>query len=105
MEEGVGGRGCMKDGGVLGGSILGITLVHASVNVASAEGAASRSVEKGLPLAAKKGRRATSLDARHNILGRGWCDHSVIAESEIATEKRGRSVSFFTLFCFGTLYL
>lgn len=45
--EGAGGRDCMKESGVLGGSMLGITLLHALRKASSAAGAAAISVEKG----------------------------------------------------------
>ena len=71
IEDGVGGRGCMNERGVLGGSMLGITFFHASTNVASAAWAAGRSVEKDRALAVKMG-RAKRPDARRNILGGVW---------------------------------
>ena len=50
IEEGVGGRGFMKESGVFGGSMLGETFFHASTKAVSSAGdAAGRSVENGLP--------------------------------------------------------
>ncbi|PPS09899.1 hypothetical protein GOBAR_AA10741 [Gossypium barbadense] len=79
----------MKERGVLGGSMLGITLVHASVNVASAEGAAGRSVEKGRALAAKMGRQANSIDARRNILGGGLVVIARLSQGRRQGVRRG----------------
>ena len=62
IEAGVGGRGCMKARGVLGGSMFGITLLQASTKDESAVGAAGRSVEKGRARAERMG-RARSLVA------------------------------------------
>lgn len=88
----------MKERGVLGGSILGITLVHASVNVASAEGAAGRSVEKGRALAAKMGRRANSIDARRNILGGGSVVIARLSQGRRQGVRRGAVQSLSSLF-------
>ncbi len=46
--EGVGGRGVMKERGVLGGSRFGTTLFHASAKALSAGDASETSVENGL---------------------------------------------------------
>lgn len=46
IEEGVGGRGFMKEDGVFGGSMFGVTFFHDSMKVSSADGVA-RSVENG----------------------------------------------------------
>lgn len=43
MEEGVGGRGFMKESGVFGGSMFGVTFFQASTNAESTVGAAGRS--------------------------------------------------------------
>ena len=43
MEEGVGGLGFMKESGVFGGSMFGVTFFQASTNAESTVGAAGRS--------------------------------------------------------------
>lgn len=68
MEEGVAGRGAMKERGVLGGSILGMTFFQAETKASWLEPAAGRSVEKDLVLAERKG-RAKRVDARRNMVG------------------------------------
>lgn len=51
IEEGVGGRGFMKERGVLGGSMFGETFLHPSTNAASSVGDAAKSeVENGRKL-------------------------------------------------------
>lgn len=67
MEEGVGGRGFMKESGVLGGSMLGSTFFHASTKLESTVGEAGRSVEKERVLAARKD-RPSRLVARRNMM-------------------------------------
>ena len=46
IEEGVAGRGVMKEDGVLGGSKLGTTFFHDSMKLESCAGVAGTSVEK-----------------------------------------------------------
>lgn len=45
MVEGVGGLGVIKDEGVFGGSMFGITFFHDSMKVASVDGVVGTSVE------------------------------------------------------------
>ena len=46
IEEGIAGRGVMKEDGVLGGSKLGTTFFHDSMKLESCAGVAGTSVEK-----------------------------------------------------------
>jgi hypothetical protein len=58
MEAGVGGRGCISERGVFGGSMLGATLFHASTNeessAASAGTSAVESARRGRPAKAAR---------------------------------------------------
>jgi hypothetical protein len=58
MEAGVGGRGCISERGVFGGSMLGATLFHDSTNVessaASAGTSAVESARRGRPAKAAR---------------------------------------------------
>ncbi|KAK3025085.1 hypothetical protein RJ639_044964 [Escallonia herrerae] len=92
MEEGVGGRGFMKESGVLGGSMFGATFFHASTKAWSAAGADSRSVEKGRAL----GRAAADRERRRAVAWRNMVGLGLIARSRRAGEigvemRRGRS--------------
>ncbi|KAK2969258.1 hypothetical protein RJ640_028784 [Escallonia rubra] len=77
MEEGVGGRGFMKESGVLGGSMFGATFFHASTKAWSAAGADSRSVEKGRAL----GRAAADRERRRAVAWRNMVGLDLIARS------------------------
>lgn len=74
MDEGVAGRGFMKERGVLGGSMFGITFFQASTKVESSVGAAGRSVEYGLALDPEEDikRRARRPVARRNMAWEEW---------------------------------
>jgi hypothetical protein len=71
MVDGVGGRGFMKARGVLGGSMLGITLFQLSTKDASTAGAAETSVEKGRARAERKGRERTLVAWRNMVAPAG----------------------------------
>lgn len=92
MEEGVAGRGAMKERGVLGGSILGITFFQAETKASSVEAAAGRSVEKDLVLAERK-ERANRLEARRNMAEREG-GRSALARSERDEEGEGEVEGF-----------
>lgn len=67
MEDGVGGRGCMNESGVLGGSMFGTTFFHASTNAASAvaaagAGASAENARRGAPSAARDSTRCACLN-------------------------------------------
>ena len=70
MEDGVAGRGAMKERGVLGGSIVGIAFFQAATNASSVEEAAGRSAEKDLALAERRG-RVKREEARRNMAETG----------------------------------
>lgn len=92
MEEGVAGRGAMKERGVLGGSILGITFFQAATKASSGAAAAGRSVEKDLVLAERRG-RAKRLEARRNMAETGG-SRSALARSERDEEGEGELKGF-----------
>lgn len=76
IEDGLGGRGCMKESGVLGGSMLGTTFFQASTNAESAQGAAGGSVERNRPQALEQARP-------------GWRRRAVVARRSMAEEGLG----------------
>lgn len=100
MEEGVGGRGCMKERGVLGGSKLGTTFFQASTKASSAFGATGRSVEKGraLALAEERRGRARRPVARRNMVGS-------VARSGLAVSEREVWVLWGALWKWGRKWL
>lgn len=73
----------MKERGVLGGSMFGITFFQASTKLESAVGLEGRSVENGRAVALAEDRydRAMWPVARRNIVSDGW-GRSALAGSE-----------------------
>ncbi|PKI75264.1 hypothetical protein CRG98_004304 [Punica granatum] len=92
MEDGVGGRGCMKESGVLGGSILGVTFLQASTNAESAVGAAGRSVERARAEAraeARTGWRRRAAVARRNMAEDGVSGIARLSQDQAGDPSRG----------------
>lgn len=84
MEDGVAGRGFIKERGVFGGSMFGITFFQASMKFESPVSVAGRSVEKGRVLALAEeimGRARRPVARRNMVVGERW-DRSGLAGSE-----------------------
>lgn len=70
IVEGVGGRGCIKERGVLGGSKLGIVLFHACTKAWSSACGTGASVEKGRRILMDRARsRAVALRNMSEVKG------------------------------------
>ena len=89
MEDGVAGRGFIKERGVFGGSMFGITFFQASMKFESPVSVAGRSVEKGRVLALAEeimGRARRPVARRNMVVGERW-DRSGLAGSERERES------------------